>query len=128
MRKLLLAVSAVLVLASFTNNTTKTTILKDIDDTLLQSFPVVEQVNGEYTVTFAVDAMTVVTSSTDAKGTHINLIENGVSNNTVTHTLTVTAGNLGFDSYFESTIDIASNENMIAQSVKKDKPHVLIIR
>ncbi len=122
MRKLLLALSAVLVLASFTSNPNKTTILKDIDGTLLQSFPVIEQVNGEYTVTFTVDAMTVVTSNTDTEGTNINLVENGTSGITTTYSLKVTKS-VGFINYQESNFDIASGENMYAESlVKKVKP------
>ena len=46
MRKLILALSVVFVLASFTNNTNKTVVLRDIDGTLLQSYPVIEQING----------------------------------------------------------------------------------
>jgi len=42
MRKALLAISAVLLLASFANDTTNTTILKDIEGTLLQSYVVVQ--------------------------------------------------------------------------------------
>ncbi len=111
MRKLLLAMSAVLVLASFTENT-NTTILKDIDGTLLQSFPVIEQVNGVYTATFTVDAMTVVTFNTDENGTHIHLAATGSSNTTVTHTITYNTYNVDFNHYFESNIDVASNDNM----------------
>jgi len=125
MRKLLLAVSAVLVLASFTNNANKTIILKDIDGTLLQSFPVIENVDAEYTVTFTVDAMTVVTTNVDAKITHINLIDNGNSGSTITHTLTLPSSKIGFNSYILSNTDIASNSEMYLATAyiqKKSKP------
>ncbi len=55
MRKLVLALSAVLVLASFTNSTNNTIILKDIDGTLLQSYPVIETIDGNYKITLAPD-------------------------------------------------------------------------
>ena len=121
MRKLLLAVSAVLVLASFTNAPT-TTILTDIDGTLLQSYPVIEQVNGEYTIIFEVDAMTIVTSNTDEKGTHIHLVATGASNSTVSHTLAFPKGYVGFNSYFESNLDVASGEDMLALAAAKERP------
>ena len=130
MRKLLLAVSAVLVLASFTNNANKTIILKDIDGTLLQSFPVIENVDGEYTVTFTVDAMTVVTSNVDVKGTHINLIDNGNSGSTITHTLTFEKGAIDFNSYIKANSDVASNSSEMylasAYIAKRSKPHSII--
>lgn len=131
MRKLLLAMSAVLVLASFTNNANKTTILKDIDGTLLQSFPVIEQINNEYTITFTVDAMTVVTSNADADGTHVNLIDNGNSGSTITHTLTFDRGAIDFNSYIKTNLDVASNSSemylAIAYVVKKHKPRSIIL-
>ena len=123
MRKLLLAVSAVLVLASFTNAPT-TTILTDIDGTLLQSYPVIEQVNGEYTVTFEVDAMTIVTSNTDETGKHVHLVATGTSNSTVSHTLTFSS-RLAFNSYFETNFDVASSENMLALAAAKERPFVI---
>ncbi len=122
MRKLLLAVSVVLVLASFTNNPNETTILKDIDGTLLQSFVSVKKINGEYTATFTVDAMTVVTTTKDVNGTHINLIESGTSGTTVTHTITYATAKLGFNSYFESNFDLASAEGMFRPRVTNNKP------
>ncbi len=108
MRKILLALSAVMLLASFTGNPDKTIILKDIDGTLLQSFPVIKKHNNQYTVTFTVDAMTVVTSNTDEEGMHINLVENGTSNTKVTHTVTFTSRSLDFNNYFKNNVDVAS--------------------
>ncbi len=124
MRKLLLAISAVLVLASFTNSANETIILKDIDGTLLQSFPVIEQINNEYTVTFTVDAMTVVTTNVDADGTHINLIDNGNSGSTITHTLTLPSKKLDFNSYILSDLGVASNSDMYLATyvAKRHKP------
>ena len=126
MRKIILALSAVFVLASFTNNTNNTIILKDIDGTLLQSYPVIEKVNGEYTVTFTVDANTIVTSSIDEDGTHLHLVANGISNSTATHTLSFSAGNIDFNHYFDSNMDVASLDGDIATFTRK-KPKDLVL-
>jgi hypothetical protein len=127
MRKILFALSAVMLLASFTGNPDKTIILKDIDGTLLQSFPVIKKHNNEYTVTFTVDAMTVVTSNTDATGTHVHLVANGNSNSMVSYTLNVTKS-LGFINYLESNLDIVSGENLFAQRMGKEKPPRVIFQ
>jgi hypothetical protein len=108
MRKIILALSVVFVMASFTNDTNKTIVLKDIDGTLLQSYPVIEKINGEFTVTFTVDANTIVTSNVDEDGTHLHLIANGNSNSTATHTVTFNAGNIDFNHYLKSGFDVAS--------------------
>lgn len=127
MRKIILALSAVFVLASFTNDTNKTIVLKDIDGTLLQSYPVIEKVNGEYTVTFTVDANTIVTSSIDKDGTHFHLVATGNSNSTATHTLPFSAGNIDFNHYFDSNMDVASIDGgtMSLKVGKKPKDMIL---
>lgn len=111
MRKLVLALGAVLILASFTNSTNNTIILKDIDGTLLQSYPVIEQVNGDYTVTFTVDANTVVTTSTVNNTTQIYLVENGNSNVVVTHSISVKTAGIDFNNYFKTDYEVASIDN-----------------
>ncbi|MET2985830.1 hypothetical protein [Aureibaculum conchae] len=127
MRKLVLALSAVLVLASFTDSTKKTIILKDIDGTLLQSYPVIEAIDGKYKVTFAVSANTVVSSTINQNETHINLIENGFSNKMVTHTITFNTSSVDFNSFFESNFDIASNEDEApSKKTRKKKPKYLM--
>ena len=115
MRKILLALSAVMLLASFTGNPDKTIILKDIDGTLLQSFPVIKKHNNEYTVTFTVDAMTVVTSNTDATGTHVHLVANGNSNSSKTYTVKMIKS-VGFVNYFNNYFDVASTDSSIYSS------------
>ena len=123
MRKIILALSTVFVLASFTNNTNKTIVLKDIDGSLLQSYAVINQeVNGEFTVTFTVDANTIVTSNVDENGTHVHLVANGTSNQTATHSLTFNAGHIDFNNYFESNMDVASLDDVkTISSVSKSK-------
>jgi|LGOV01.1.fsa_nt_gb hypothetical protein len=126
MRKILLALSTVFLLASFTNSADKTIVLKDIDGTLLQSYAVINQVNGEYTVTFTTDATTVVTSNTDSEGTHIHLVATSSSNSTATHTLTFKTASLDFNNYFESNLDVASVESMSASVLALKKPRTLL--
>lgn len=128
MRKLILALGAVLILASFTNSTNNTIILKDIDGTLLQSYPVIEQVNGEYTVTFAVDANTVVTTSTVNNTTQIYLVENGNSNVVVSHSITVNTAGIDFNNYFETDYDVASIDNEFKQDTYRGlkKPRTMM--
>ena len=127
MRKLILALSVVFVLASFTNNTNNTIVIKDIDGTLLQSFPIIEkEINGDFTVIFTVDAKTIVTSNVDKDGTHIHLVANGNSNSTASHTLTISAGNIDFNNYFESSMDITSIDGAIATKGSR-KPKDIIV-
>ena len=127
MRKLILALGVVLVLASFTNNTNKTIVLKDIDGTLLQSYPIIENVTGEYTVTFTTDANTVVTANTVDNETHIYLVQNGISSKTVTHTLTFNSKVIGFNHYFQNNSDVASVDNVSGTLTIGDKPRGLIL-
>ena len=122
MRKFLLAVSAVLVLSSFTNNTNKKIVLKDIEGTLLQSFPIIEQQNGEYTITFTTDAATVVTSNVTKSGTHIHLIANGSSNALATHTIVVNTKYVDFSHYFEGNMDVASLDEMALSTSVRTRP------
>jgi len=127
MRKLLLALSAVFMLASFTNNTDETIILKDIEGTLLQSYAVIETVDGQHTITFTVDANTIVTSNTIAKKTHIHLVENGNSGLKVTHSITFNSNSVDFNNYFESNIDVASSSDQATTDyVKRKKPKRLL--
>jgi len=122
MRKALLAVCAVLFLASFANDTSNKTILKDIDGTLLQSYVVVD--NDMKSVTFTTDANTTVSSSVINGEFKIFLIENGTSGTTVSHTLTYDGVNVvSFDHYFETSYDVASGEDtMLALRSSKQRP------
>tara|TARA_R110002073_G_scaffold220418_1_gene380620 strand:- start:107122 stop:107511 length:390 start_codon:yes stop_codon:yes gene_type:complete len=118
MRKALLALAAVLLLASFASDTTNKTILKDIDGTLLQSYVVIDKTN--HTVTFDVDANTTVSSSIIDGEFKVFLVENGNSGNNISHTLEVGNSNaISFDHYFEGSYDVASNgEMMINDPIK----------
>jgi len=116
MRKALLAVCSVLLLASFANNTSNKTILKDIDGTLLQSYVVID--NDAKTVTFTVDANTTVNSTVIEGEFRVFLIENGNSGNNVSHTLDLDdVKALSFDHYMEANYDVASNGEILSGKV-----------
>lgn len=127
MRKALLAVCAVLLLASFANDTTNKTILKDIDGTLLESYVVLD--NDDKTATFNVDANTSVSSSIIDGELRVFLLENGNAGKNVSVTLnTKDANSISFDHYFEASYDVASNEEMISNVMVKTRPRGSIIR
>ncbi|MCB0459258.1 MAG: hypothetical protein R2821_05415 [Flavobacteriaceae bacterium] len=121
MRKLVLALSAVLVLSAFTNSTSNKIVLKDIDGTLLKSYPVIEKIDGEYQVTFTADANTVVTANTVDNITHVYMVENGVSGVNVSHTLTFKSKTIDFAHYFDNNLDVASI-NVDESSYVRTKP------
>lgn len=123
MRKAVLAVCAVLLLASFANDTGNKTILKDIDGTLLESYVVID--DNANTVTFTVDANTSVSSSVINGEFKVFLLENGNSGKNVSVTLNMQdVKNISFDHYFEASYDVASGEEMLSTMafVKTKKP------
>ena len=116
MRKALLALCCVLLLASFANDTSNKTILKDIDGTLLQSYVVID--NDAKTVTFTVDANTTVNSTIIDSELRVFLVENSNSGNTISKTLTLNdAQAISFDHYMEANYDVASNQEMISKTL-----------
>ncbi|MDJ0646590.1 MAG: hypothetical protein QNJ57_11465 [Flavobacteriaceae bacterium] len=118
MRKVLLVLSMVFLLVSFTNIDDQKIILKDIDGTLLQSYAVID--NEQNTITFTVDANTTVSSSVIDGEFKIFLVENGNSNETATYTLNVEGnGSLSFDSYFEAGFDVASADDLFTAFAAK---------
>lgn len=122
MRKAILAVCAVLLLASFANDTGNKTILKDIDGTLLESYVVID--DNANTVTFTVDANTSVSSSVIDGEFKVFLLENGNAGNNVSISLNTNGvKNISFDHYFEASYDVASGEEMLSSAqVKIKKP------
>ncbi len=124
MRKAILAVCAMVLLASFANDTSNKTILKDIDGTLLESFVVLD--NDANTVTFTVDANTTVSSTVIGNEFKIILIENGNAGKNVSVTLNTNGvKSLSFDHFFEASYDVASGEEMMVMRVKPDKPRTI---
>lgn len=126
MRKLILALGTVLVLASFTNNPKKTIVLKDIDGTLLKSYVTINEVNGEYIATFSVDANTVVTTKTMNNETHVYLVENGNAGVNVTHSLRFDANTIDFSHYFDSGAIASFNDLSTSHKVSK-RPREMVL-
>ncbi len=123
MRKVLLVLSMVFLLVSFTNIDDQKTILRDIDGTLLKSYAVID--NDLNTITFTVDANTTVSSSVVDGEFKIFLVENGTSNESTTHTLSLEGnGALSFDHYFEGSFDIASELDFAQRKALIRKPHI----
>ena len=91
MKNFTIAMALLLVMASFTTNLTNTTtkVLTDIEGTLLKSAPIMENSNGEFTVTFTVDKNVIVSSSLIGDSNEIFLLENGVSNEVKSITLDI---------------------------------------
>ena len=120
MRKVILVLSMVFLLVSFTNIDDQKVILKDIDGTLLESYAVVDK--AERTVTFTVDANTTVSSSVIDGEFKIFLVENGTSSETSSYTLNIEGENgLSFDSYFEQSMDLAGQGTSYAL-ITRQKP------
>ena len=135
MKKITLAlVSAlVLILVSFTANfnNTSSTVLNDIDGTLLKSSPVIENHNGDVTVTFSVDKNVIVSKALVGDSNEIYLIENGNSNTSKTVTLDLQPVNgkvaTAFNNIYESNYDVASSEALLNAANPTRRPIGVII-
>jgi len=135
MKKITLAlVSAlVLILVSFTANFTNTssTVLNDIDGTLLKSSPVIENNNGDVTVTFSVDKNVIVTKALVGNSNEIYLIENGNSNTSKTVTLDLQPVNgkvaTAFNNIYENNYDVASSSDALLNQDPTRRPIGVII-
>ena len=119
---LTLVSALVLILVSFTanfNNTTST-VLNDIDGTLLKTAPVIENNNGDFTVTFSVDENVIVTKAVIGDSNEIYLIENGSSDNSKSVTLDLQPVNgkvkTAFNNIFENNYDVASSQEAAAMN------------
>ncbi|MCK4561931.1 MAG: hypothetical protein KAT78_03425, partial [Flavobacteriaceae bacterium] len=95
MKNFTIAIALLLVMASFTTNLTNNTtkVLTDIEGTLLETAPIMENNNGDFTVTFTVDENVIVSSSLIGDSNEIYLVENGDSNQSKTVTLGLEAVN-----------------------------------
>jgi len=113
MKKITFAVAMLLIMASFTvnfnNNTTQ--VLTDIEGTLLKKAPIIENNNGDYSVTFTVDQNVIVSSSLVGESNEIFLIENGNSNESKTLTVGLKSVNgkvsTAFNNIYESNTDVS---------------------
>ncbi len=130
---LTLASALVLVLVSFTVNFTNTssTVLNDIDGTLLKSAPVIENNSGEFTVTFSVDENVIVSNALIGDSNEIYLIENGNSDNSksVTLDLQPVQGKVttAFNNIYESNFDVASMDALLNTKDPVRRPRGVII-
>ena len=133
MKNFTLAIAVLLLMASFsvnlTNNTTM--VLTDIDGTLLETAPVIENNNGDFTVTFTVDENVIVSSSLVGESNEIFLVENGNSEQSKTVTLGLQEVNgkvsTAFNNIYENTYDVATVDAMLSLSEPDRRPAGAII-
>ncbi len=133
MKNFTIAIALLLVMASFTTNLTNSTtaVLSDIEGTLLESAPVLENNNGDVKVTFTVDQNVLVSSALIGTSNEIFLVENGDSQNskTVTLDLKPVDGKVetAFNNIYESNYDVASMEALLNASEPERRPKGAII-
>lgn len=128
MKKFTLAIAILLLMASFSVNLTNNSILvmEDIEGTLLETQPIMENANGDFTVTFTVDENVIVSSSLVGDSNEIFLIENGNSNESKTITLGLQSVNgkvsTAFNNIYESSYDVATVDAMLSLSEPDRRP------
>lgn len=127
MRKVLLVLSTIFLLSSFTQVTNTTITLTDIDGTLLKSYVDINKVDGEFIATFTVDANTVVTTNTVDGVAHVYLVENGTSNTNVTYNIKFDASSIDFNHYFNGNYDLASNDAMLSSNLNYAKRPITVV-
>lgn len=133
MKKFTLAIAILLLMASFSVNLTNnsTLVLTDIDGTLLETPPVMENNNGDFTVTFTVDENVIVSSSLVGNSNEIFLVENGDSDKskTVTLDLRPVDGQVStaFNNIYENNYDVAALGAMLNAKNPAKRPKGAII-
>ena len=133
MKNFTIAIALLLVMASLTTNLTNSTtaVLSDIEGTLLESAPVLENNNGDVKVTFTVDQNVLVSSSLIGTSNEIFLVENGDSQilKTVTLDLKPVNGKVetAFNNIYESNYDVASMDALLNASEPDRRPKGAII-
>ena len=133
MKNFTLAIAILLLMASFSVNLTKNTtmVLTDIEGTLLEQAPVIENNNGDFTVTFTVDENVIVSSSVIGESNEIFLVENGNSAQSKTVTLGLQEVNgkvaTAFNNIYENTYDVATVDAMLSLSEPDRRPSGVII-
>lgn len=126
MKKILLFAVLAIALVSFTQINTNKVVLRDIDGTLLKSYPVVNK--SDKSVTFTVDKNTSVSSAVIDGKFKIFLVENGSSNKAQKHTLKIKGKKgLSFDNYFETSFDVASSSEIASSTMMPDRPIWIIM-
>jgi hypothetical protein len=120
-------------MASFSVNLTKNTVmvLTDIEGTLLEEAPVIENDNGDFTVTFTVDENVIISSSVIGESNEIFLVENGNSEQSKTVTLGLQEVNgkvsTAFNNIYENTYDVATVDAMLSVATPDKRPQGVII-
>ena len=133
MKNFTIAIALLLVMASFTTNLTNTTttVLNDIEGTLLEKAPVIENNNGDFTVTFTVDENVIVSSSLVGTSNEIFLLENGNSNDSKTVTLGLQTVNgkveTAFNNIYDNSYDVAAMDALLNTQEPDRRPRGVII-
>ena len=128
MKNFTLAIAVLLVMASFTTNLTnsKSAVLSDYEGTLLESAPILENNNGEVSVTFTVNENVLVSSALIGSSNEIFLVENGDSNSSKTVTLVLQPVNgkveTAFNNIYESNYDVASMDALLNTREPEKRP------
>jgi len=133
MKNFTLAIAVLLVMASFTTNLTNSSsvVLSDYEGTLLESAPVMEDINGDVTVTFTVDENVLITSALIGSSNEIFLVENGDSDSSKTVTLDLQPidGKVetAFNNIYESNYDVAAMDALLNDANPDRRPKGVII-
>ncbi len=133
MKNFTLAIAILFLMASFSVNLTNNTVmvLTDIEGTLLEEAPVIENNDGDFTVTFTVDENVIISSALIGESNEIFLVENGNSEQSKTVTLGLQEVNgkvsTAFNNIYENNYDVASIDAMLSLSQPDRRPQGAII-
>jgi len=133
MKNFTIAIAVLLVMASFTTNLTdsSSTVLSDYEGTLLESAPVLENNNGDVSVTFTVDENVLVSSALIGSSNEIFLVENGDSQSLKTITLDLQPVDgmvsTAFNNIYDSNYDVAAMDALLNASSPTRRPKGVII-
>ena len=126
MKNFTIAIAMLLVMASFTTNLNNRTtkVLTDFEGTLLEAAPIMENNNGDVSVTFTVDKNVIVSSALIGSSNEIFLIENGDSDQSKIVTLDLQPVNgkveTAFNNIYENNYDVASMDALL-NAVEPDR-------
>ncbi|MCF6222556.1 MAG: hypothetical protein L3J34_02380 [Flavobacteriaceae bacterium] len=133
MKNFTIAIAVLLVMASFTSNLTNNTtkVLADIEGTLLETTPIMEDNDGDFSVTFTVDQNVIVSSSLIGSSNEIFLVENGNSNQSKTITLGLQSVNgkveTAFNNIYTNNYDVAAMDALLNAQDPDRRPKGIII-
>ena len=133
MKNFTFAIALLLLMASFTTNLNNRTsvVLTDIEGTLLESTPILENNNGDVTVTFTVDENVIVSSALIGSSNEIYLLENGDSEISKTVTLDLQPVNgqveTAFNNIYQDNYDVAAMDALMTAKNPDRKPKGVII-